>query len=112
VLYAHIIRKAYPAFGKMMTDKGYKPDDLLNLPGKLNIAKGYIRKIIRKPQPDFDSYGVAKAWEINKVFWLKVPVTAEFFNLNGINPEIKEEILFKILSLSYLLANFNLPPRH
>ena len=44
VLYAHIIRKAYPQFGKMMTDKGYKPDDLLNFLGKFNIAKGYLKE--------------------------------------------------------------------
>ena len=47
VLYAHIIKKAYPDFGKMMTDKGYKPDDLINFFGKVNIAKGYLKKITR-----------------------------------------------------------------
>jgi len=38
VLYAHIIKKAYPEFGKMLTDKGYRPCDLINPLGKLNIA--------------------------------------------------------------------------
>ena len=78
VLYAHIIRKAYPAFGKMMTDKGYKPDDLLNFFGKLNIAKGYLKKITRKPTPDFDPYAVNKAWETNRDYWKSMPISEEF----------------------------------
>ncbi len=69
MLYAHIIRNAYPEFGKMLTDKGYRPDDLINPLGKLNIAKGYIKKVIRKSSPDFDPYAVSKAWEYNKDFW-------------------------------------------
>jgi len=45
VLYAYIINKAYPPFGRIITDKGYRPDDLLNFCGKLNITIGYLRKI-------------------------------------------------------------------
>lgn len=102
VLYAHIIRKAYPAFGKMMTDKGYRPDDLINPFGKLNIAKGYFKKVISKPQSEFDPYSVGKAWEYNKDFWLKIPISTDLFVLR-IKESIPMEILFKILSLSYII---------
>jgi hypothetical protein len=111
VLYAHIIRKAYPAFGKIMTDKGYKPDDLISFFGKFNIARGYLKKIIRKNFPEGDPYGVAKVWETNKDYWLNVPASIELFNLSNNRADINKEILFKILSLSYLIENNNLTPR-
>lgn len=102
VLYANIIRKAYPEFGRMMTDKGYRPDDLINPLGKLNIAKGYFKKVLRKSQPEFDPYSVGKAWEYNKNFWLKIPISAYLFDLR-ITDDIPREILYKILSLSYII---------
>lgn len=102
VLYAHIIRKAYPEFGKMMTDKGYRPDDLIDTFGKLNIAKGYIKKKARRSVTEFDPYAVNKAWNANKRVWLDVPILQGLFDLNMINSEIDKNILFKILSLSYM----------
>ena len=101
VLYANIIKSTYPGFGKMLTDKGYRPDDLINPFGKLNIAKGYLKKVIRKSSPDFDPYAVSKAWEYNKDFWLKIPISGDLFDLTVIK-YIPREILFKILSLSYI----------
>lgn len=102
VLYSHIIRKAYPDFGKMMTDKGYRPDDLINPLGKLNIAKGYLKKVLIKSKPEFDTYAVGKAWEYNKDFWLRTPVSEDLFDLTMIK-SVPKEILFKILSLSYII---------
>jgi len=102
VLYAHIIRKAYPAYGKMMTDKGYKPDDLINLFGKLNIANGYLKKITHRHTPDFDPYAVNKAWKTSRYYWQSIPVSEEFFDLRKVTSGINKEILFKILSLSYI----------
>jgi asparagine synthetase B (glutamine-hydrolysing) len=102
VLYAHIIRKAYPKFGQIMTDKGYKPDDLLNFFGKLNIAKGYLKKIIRKPMPDFDPYAVNRSWEINQNYWNSIPIPSDYFNTSEFQ-KINKKILYKIISLSYLI---------
>lgn len=110
VLYAHIIKKAYPEFGKMMTDKGYKPDDLINFFGKIKIVKGYLKKISKNVPSDLDPYSVAKAWETNKDFWLRMPVSAELFNIEN-SADINRELLFKVLSLSYLIDNIILPPR-
>ncbi len=102
VLYAHIIRKVYPKFGKILTDKGYSPDDLISPQGKLNIAKGYLKKITKRTPPDYDPHAVDKAWEYNKDFWLKIPRSGDLFNLKTIEG-LPKEILFKILSLSYIL---------
>jgi hypothetical protein len=96
--------KGQVLFGKIITDKGYKPDDLLNFWGKLNITIGYLRKIVgRKSLYDSDPYAVNKAWENNRDFWLGLPCSEELFNLDKNSLTINKEILFKILSLSYLL---------
>ncbi|MFN2337329.1 MAG: hypothetical protein ABR560_10210, partial [Bacteroidales bacterium] len=54
LMYAHIIRKAFPALGRFATDKGYAPDDLLSLPGKLRIAKSYLGKRLKKQNGFYD----------------------------------------------------------
>ncbi len=102
ILYAHIIKKTYPLFGKFMTDKGYRPNDLLSPFGKLNIAKGYLRKRIKKPLPEFDPYSVNLAWKTNSEFWSNIIVPDEYFKTNEL-PRLDKDILFKVLSLSYLL---------
>lgn len=102
VLYAHIIRKTYPEFGKMITDKGYKPDDLLSFFGKLNIVGGYLKKITRKPAHYFDLYSVNRSWEHNRDYWLSIPVLDEYFNKESLL-SLNMELLFKVISLSYLL---------
>lgn len=102
VLYAHIIKKAYPEFGKMITDKGYKPNDLLHLPGNFNIAKGYLNKIIRKSTSEFDPYAVGRAWEYNKNVWKGSRISENLFNSNKMEI-LPKEALFKIFSISYLL---------
>lgn len=103
VLYASIIRKAYPEFGKMRTDKGYKPDDLLNFFGKVNVAKGYFKKIIQKSAAGYDPNSVVKAWESNKIEWIKIPVSEDLFNSGLHNSSTCKEIKFKIISLSYAM---------
>ncbi len=105
VLYAHIIKKAYSEFGKMMTDKGYKPDDLLNVFGKFNIAKNYLKKIRRKPSPDFDPYAVKKSWGTNHHYWNSIPIQSNYFNTSELQ-KINKLILYKIISLSYLIETF------
>ncbi len=104
-LYAHIIKKTYPTFGEILTDKGYRPNDLINFFGKVSIAKSYLKKITRKVPPDMDPYGVTKAWETNSAYWQGITVSSDYFNKNEIN-NISKEILFKIISLSYLTETF------
>ena len=103
VLYAHLIKKAYPGFGKIVTDKGYSPEDLIKFSGKINIAAGYLKKNLNKSKRTEDPYSVMKSWENNKKIWFKTPVNCELFDLNKINDKINKEILFKILSISYII---------
>lgn len=101
LLYAYILQKTYPLFGNIITDKGYKPADLLSMPGKMNLIKGYLRKKIRKDY-DLDPYNVKEAWGFNKNSWLGISMDPEFFAEGIQNSEISLELLFRILSLSYI----------
>lgn len=105
VLYAHIIKNTYPEYGKIITDKGYRPNDLINPLGKLKITKGYLQKNLKKPVPGLDPYSVGKAWKANRAYWESIPVSDECFNQKGLKA-LNKEILFKVLSLSYLLGKY------
>jgi asparagine synthase (glutamine-hydrolysing) len=101
VLYAYIIQKAYPPFSTIMTDKSYRPDDLIRFIGKLNIIKGYLKKKIQPERSDNDPYSVGRSWEFNKEFLTTVPVDSALFNASTGQ---SKDLLFKLYSLSYLKA--------
>lgn len=84
VLYSHIIKKTYPAFVKVITDKNYKPNDLLNSLGKIKISRGYINKKIRKKYKTIDPYAVHAAFHNNASFFQKLPVNKKLFNLQAL----------------------------
>jgi hypothetical protein len=107
VLYAHIIRKSYPAFGKILTDKGYAPCDLLTLHGKASIAFNYARKKLMNKRLHADPYAVTAAWERNRHFWETIPIPGEFFNQSTSNdPALvrNRNLMFKIISLSAAIS--------
>jgi len=68
LLYAQIIRKAYPALGNMMTEKGYRPDDLISVAGKLRIIRSYANKRLSRNDHSYDPNGVKEAWDLNQEF--------------------------------------------
>ncbi len=108
VVYAHIIHKTYPTYGKEMTDKGYRPDDLLSLMGKLRIGKSYIRKkVLKKAPAGFDPYSVNGAFASNKAFWQKEKIDNTLFNreliLNAIDTLNNRDSLFVVLSQNYFI---------
>ncbi len=103
VLYSHIIRKAYPALGQIITDKGYRPDDLLSLAGKFNITKHRIRKSLGGTPSDPDPNGVEAAWQVNRDHWNSVSLPAEYFGRSSVE-QAGRELRFKIISLSYLIS--------
>ena len=107
IAYAHIIRKAYPEFLYIITDKGYYPCDLLSFAGKTNILRSYLKKKTTRTSSDSDPFSVISSWTMNKDFWLKSSVSEDFFDLNKCSSFKNDEILFKIYSLSYLIGNFN-----
>lgn len=108
VLYAHIIRKTYPEFGLMMTDKGYRPDDLTTWEGKISIICGYIKKRInRKILMKSDPYSVIAAFESNRNVFNNIEIDSDWFNAERISKEMNAnpgEALFKPLSLAYIMG--------
>ncbi len=110
VLYAHIIRKAFPAFGKVKTDKGYRPNDLLDFEGRFTIAANYARKKLCRQRTEIDPYAVASSWDYNRSKWTGIPVSKELFRLspNGKLSETPDrELIFRILSLSSFIGDLS-----
>lgn len=57
VLYAHVLKKAFPALLHIPLDRGYKPNDFLTITGPLNIALGYVkRNFISKQDTNIPNY--------------------------------------------------------
>lgn len=91
VAYAYIIKKAFPLYGTMITDKGYKPNDLLNTLGKVSIFFSYIRKrVMRSRSLRPDPYVVAAAFECNRAAWRKEIEAHSFFNNDFINDGLEK----------------------
>lgn len=103
ILYSHIIRKAYPEFGKMNSDKGYRPDDLLTLTGKARIVKGYYNKKTVRSTSAPDPNGVSASWRANREYWMKIPVQEEYFRTTGKTGKMSDNLIYRIYSLSYCL---------
>lgn len=80
VLYAHILRNARPELGRIVTDKGYCPEDLLTFFGRANVLRGWIKKKINKTHAQPDPYSVDRAFMYNEGFYRKVPVDFGIFN--------------------------------
>ena len=105
MLYAEIIRRAYPALGKPATDKGYRPDDLLSLSGKIRIGKSYIAKKLLRPDLDPDPNAVASAWMANKDYWRSIPSAGDLFNNNlqgGSGNNQSDSLSFRFCTVNYL----------
>ncbi len=57
-LYSNIINKTWPEIGREMSGKGYAPADLLNIWGRIKVAKGYVHKEKKKKSVTFDNLGL------------------------------------------------------
>jgi asparagine synthase (glutamine-hydrolysing) len=107
VLYAYIIRKTYPAFGKEMTDKGYRPEDLLSRNGKFRIVQSFlIKRMNRKIKSYGDPYAVHSAFGVNKAYWENLEIDSSLFNSNRIRGVVQKthnsrDSLFIALSQAY-----------
>jgi asparagine synthetase B (glutamine-hydrolysing) len=107
VLYAHIIKKTYPDFGKILTDKGYAPIDLLSYAGKLRIAESFLfKKIKQRKRPELDPYAVNLSFKANKFFWEKLDIDPVIFNASWVNKSVngtykKDDSMFIMMSQAY-----------
>lgn len=105
LLYAHIINRAYPILGEIVTDKGYKPSNLLEPFGKALIFKGYIKKQLAKKNRVYDPYGVKEIWHLNQMKYKNLPVNEFLFNKQRLSAEQSTGLTdtkSKIYSLVYL----------
>jgi asparagine synthase (glutamine-hydrolysing) len=80
VLYAHIIKKAFPAFNTVLSDKGYRPKDLLSFFGKIFITKSYLKKKLASQLNEIDPNSVDKAFAHNKAYFQKQDIDLAIFN--------------------------------
>jgi hypothetical protein len=85
VLYAHIIKKAFPAFNTILSDKGYRPKDLLSWWGKFLITKSYLKKRIDSSQLEIDPNSVDKVFAHNKAYFQQQLIDPAIFNVKRFN---------------------------
>lgn len=105
MLYAYILRKTFPQLGKILTDKGYKPDDLISASGIPRLITGYLGKRLKRKNNTYDPTGVKKAWDLNHSFYESLQVNNDLFNTvsikNGLGSGLTDERA-KLYSLIYI----------
>lgn len=74
------LKKTYPAFTEILTDKGYCPGDLLTLSGKFNITKGYLKKKLGNKESKKDPYGLLDSYHHNLSFFKSVEIDGNLFS--------------------------------
>jgi asparagine synthetase B (glutamine-hydrolysing) len=79
LLYAYFIEKTYPGFSKIVTDKGYCPEDLLTLRGKFKITRGYLQKKFGNKESQNDPYGLLDSYHHNLSFLKSIEVDGNLF---------------------------------
>lgn len=111
VLYAHFIRKTNPVFNDILTDKGYRPIDLLSLPGKLLITNNFLKKRLKTPDQDFDPNNVSGAFACNRVFFQEQFVDPGIFNVgrfkNSFESKLDTHDFLIAISQSYFLNSLS-----
>lgn len=107
VLYAEIIRKAFPLLGGIETDKGYRPDDLLSFIGKIRITQNFIKKKLHGNRYVSDPNSVLMSWNENRHFWKGLPSSSDLFSYEDETDrwkQIPNSILFRVCTINYLRA--------
>jgi len=115
LLYAEIIRQSNGQLYKMKTGKGYRPIDLLTLPGKFRILLPYLqRKLVKQTiKPNLDNLGIISAYQYHKNDIDSLYKNLEGFeisrilessdNLNSYTSEEERDILLQTASLASIL---------
>lgn len=106
ILYAEIMANTYPLLGSIMTDKGYRPTDLLSLEGKIRLTYYLLKKKIRYKPNNYDPNGVLSSWSRNKKKWIEIPLLTDLFSFSDSEMKepdnLNESLLFRICSINYL----------
>lgn len=93
LFYAKIIEKSFKPLLNLKNDKGYKPCDLINPSGILNIAYGYFKKRIKKKfsPPIVDNLRIVSGMNHNMNFLRSVNLNTDIFNKNFIDDMFDSE---------------------
>jgi asparagine synthetase B (glutamine-hydrolysing) len=89
LLYAYFIKKTYPGFSDIITDKGYCPRDLLTQSGKFNITKAYLKKKLGKEESKKDPYGLLDSYHHNLSFFKTIKIDDSLFNNEKISKTLE-----------------------
>ena len=110
LLYAYIIKKACPVLLSMKTGKGYPPEALLTLRGKLELLTNLITKKVKAARkgPE-DPQAVYRAFLHNKNNWTKIDFFSGIYNEGYIRERFqrdrpKFDILSNVISSNYYLS--------
>jgi len=111
VLYAHIIKHAFPGLLTYYTIKGYKPSALLRNFSKPELLYSFIKKKISLSKNNkSDYFSVQRAFNNNKEKWLSVPILAEYYNKNYIQKSVSlfydQDMVYNILSSNFFLNKY------
>ncbi len=89
ILYAQIIKKTYPDFGREILDKGYSPDDLLSSYGKIKISISFlVKRIKRTILFSADPNAVLNSFKNNLDYWKNLDIDQNYFNPDKIRRTI------------------------
>lgn len=93
LFYAKIIDKSYKPLLYLRTDKGYRPIDLLTPLGKLEIARVYFIKRIKRrfSPPELDNLGIVSGINHNLEFFKSIKIYEELFNKKLVNNLFKSQ---------------------
>ena len=61
--YSEIIKKTWSDIGKIISGKGYSPEDLITFKGKFRLIKGYIQKERKKGKANYDNLSLISGLE-------------------------------------------------
>lgn len=101
LLYSRIISEAFPPLGKIKTDKGYSPDDLLSPAGTGRVAAGWFARRLKGSNGATDPNSVVKAWEQNREYWTGMLASVDYFRPLEPGTGIYTQIVSRACSLAY-----------
>ncbi len=111
LLYAYIIKKAFPELLHYYTNKGYKPSHLLTNLGKYILVYNFAKKrLLKERAKKGDFFSVQSAFHHNKEKWLSIPILMEYYSKSDIHKYVSDyhdpDLIYNILSSNYYLNQY------
>lgn len=114
VLYAHIIRKAFPLLSQLPTDRLYKPHDFFSIKGKINIAASFFfRKYLKKQQLHSPTYN-RDCYKTNMDYFKQLAINTGLFDKKNLHDFMEtdgwmysQDLFSHLMSLLIYTAQIN-----